>query len=545
MIIKAAEKNVCPNSDVTVQLKELFRELAKVQGDKQLVFEKGEYYINANDCEEKVLYITNSTGDREWKRYEKPRLNKIALCLDNISDLTIQGNGAEFIIDGRVTNLTCQDCKNVTVSDIIVSVVNPDMHDLKVVKVGKFSVDFEVDKYSKIRKCGSGLEFYGNGYASNVAKNALNAYWNGYVAKSDQNVIKRVAHPLGGIVGIKEIAPNVMRAKYIFKRKFNVGDTFCIFDARRSNAGIFVNKSQNISFVNITQNFNYGLSFVGQDSQNITVQNCTFAPKNQEKLMSSVADFMQICMCKGDVIIKDNYFEGAGDDCLNAHGVHFKVSKIKGNQITVKFCHVQTLGYNPLEKGDDVEFTNAATLMTKGSAKIVDSKMIDNYTIQLSLDNVDNLKVGDVIEDITKCPNVYFENNKMTRIITRGLLLTTRGKVVVRNNEFVATTMNGILLSDDAKSWYESGPCRDVLIEGNKFGYCPEYTVCIMPENRAFSNPIHSNIIIKDNVINSQRGGLYIANAVNVVVENNNFVNKNPKIVIKNAQVDMKNQANF
>ena len=44
--------------------------------------------------------------------------------------------------------------------------------------------------------------------------------------------------------------------------------------------------------------------------------------------------------------------------------------------------------------------------------------------------------VGQVVEDVDACSGLRFANNRMTRIITRGLLITTRGKVNIENNDF-------------------------------------------------------------------------------------------------------------
>ena len=162
--------------------------------------------------------------------------------------------------------------------------------------------------------------------------------------------------------------------------------------------------------------------------------------------------------------MKDSYFDGAGDDCLNVHGIHFKITKKQENTITVRFMHPQSHGFNPLRVGDTIAFINPETLLEEGKTVIEKSELLNEYEIRLSVNNAEMASVGSVIEDISACPDLDFVNNMMTRIITRGLLITTRGKVNVSGNRFVSTTMSGILLSDDAKSWYESGMCCDVTL---------------------------------------------------------------------------------
>jgi hypothetical protein len=114
--------------------------------------------------------------------------------------------------------------------------------------------------------------------------------------------------------------------------------------------------------------------------------------------------------------------------------------------------------------------------------------------------------VGDVVENITWTPQLTFRHNVVTGTNTRGLLVTTRRKVVIEENEFYRVGMHAILIADDALSWYESGAVRDVLIRGNVFKECGHnilpgnYAIAIAPENHELiPDPVHRNIRIGGN----------------------------------------------
>ena len=110
----------------------------------------------------------------------------------------------------------------------------------------------------------------------------------------------------------------------------------------------------------------------------------------------------------------------------------------------------------------------------------------------------------------------------MTRIITRGILVTTGGKVRITDNDFDSTSMHSILISDDAKYWFESGPVNDVEIAKNRFGRCKGYNVQVLPENVTHKGAVHKNIYIHDNVMESgNEGGFYFKSADGVIIENN------------------------
>lgn len=504
--IKASEFGIVPETEIAEKLTELFK-AAKENGCDKIEFDKGTYYINNRKCKEYTLYITNTVGDGEFAANETPHLNAVAFYLGGIDNLTVDGNGSIFIIDGKVTNAAVENCRNVTLKNMEIRHAHPDMHELKVVSKGAFYVDFEVDSDTQIEFVDSLPYFIGKDYCYPINQNAATARWIPKIKAESPELVKRSAHPLSGAFKFSKLDKNRFRAHYSSTLHFKVGDKYYIYDVRRQFAGIFINKSKNIKLENIVQRFNYSLALVVQNSADIFLENSVFAPEeNSSRLLASCADFVQACMCRGTVSVSDCKFVGAGDDCLNAHGVHYKIVDVSDSQITVRYMHPQTHGFNPLRVGDEIAFVNPKTLLENGRAEILSSKLVSETDIRLALGSSYQAKKGEVIEDVTASPDVFFERNEMSRIITRGLLLTTRGKVRVRNNRFAGTTMSAILLSDDAQSWYESGPCRDVLIENNEFLSSGNPTILIKPENRIYGGAVHKNIRISGNTFGANGG---------------------------------------
>ena len=164
-------------------------------------------------------------------------------------------------------------------------------------------------------------------------------------------------------------------------------------------------------------------------------------------------------------------------------------------------------------------------MLETGRAVIKTSDLIHEEKMMQTLDCAESVVVGYVIEDISSCPDLDFINNTATRIITRGLLITTRGKVNIENNHFFSTTMSGILLSDDAKSWYESGMCQDVTIKNNVFDYCGETPVLIIPENEVHNGAVHKNIKIIGNNFKKYEGVcIDIKSTDKVLIKDNLFL---------------------
>lgn len=524
-VIHAIEHGVIPNKDVTRELIGLLSYAGKLDGEKRVVFEKGTYFIDSEKCEKHMLYITNTVGDGEFARGETPHLNAVPFYIGNTVDLVLDGNGSTFIINGKVTNIAIENCKNITVQNLEIRHAHPDMHEFKVIGKTLFTVDFEIDRDSLYEFENGHLVFTGNGYRSRADKNAATASWIGLIREETPDKINRVRHPLFSALKVVDLGNGKIRVRYPNTSRFKTGDRYYVYDVRRQFAGIFINKSENTTLINVKQRFNYSLALVMQDSGNLTVDGVEFAPEEgSARKMTSAADFFQICMCRGKAVIKNSFFGGAGDDLLNIHGIHFKIVKIDNNSLTVRFMHPQTHGFNPLRVGDSIAYIDPETLLETGSAVIESSEMLNENDILLTVTSTEGAQIGDAIEDTSACAQLEFVNNSSTRIITRGLLITTRAKAVVENNRFKSTSMSGILLSDDAKNWYESGMCRDVTIKDNIFDYCGETPILIKPENSRHAGAVHKNIKIVGNTFKSYPGEIISAKSSDgITVSGNRF----------------------
>ena len=533
--ICSTEFNIFPDKDITLELIALLDCIKDNSEDTTVIFNKGIYYIDSEKCKNYMLYITNTVGDKEFLPDEIPHLNAVPFYFSNINNLVFDCNDSIFIINGKVTNVAVENCKNITLKNLEIRYSHPDMHELRVVKKSSFYVDFEIDNDSLYKTKNNKLYFYGKDYCVAADKNALNAHWIGLITEKYPDRITRVSNPLLGSIKIKALNNRIIRAYYINTFRFKVGDCFYLFDVRWQFAGVFVNRSECVVLDNIKQRFNYSLALVLQDSKDISLINSEFAPeKCSARKMASVADFMQVCMCRGNIEIKNNVFSGSGDDCLNVHGIHFKIMQIIDNKLIVRFMHPQSHGYNPLRIGDEIAFINSKNLLEHGRTIIKKSVLINEYEIELEVESVKNAVTGEVIEDVSACPDVHFAGNTLNRIITRGLLFTTRGKVIVENNHFKSNSMSGILLSDDAKNWYESGMCCDVTIQNNTFDYCGKTPVLIKPENSVCDGAVHKNIkILNNHFINYNGYAIRAKSSKNILVQNNKY---NSKKIIKTVK---------
>jgi hypothetical protein len=177
-------------------------------------------------------------------------------------------------------------------------------------------------------------------------------------------------------------------------------------------------------------------------------------------------------------------------------------------------------------------------MVTKGRGEIKAYAKIDRDTFEVEFAAAapDGIEVGDALENLTWAPDFTVCNTIFGSCRARGLLVSTPGKVVIENNEFISSGA-AILIAGDANGWYESGAVRDVLIRGNRFHpscltswyQFGEGVISIYPIIPEFDSdrPFHRNIRIEGNSFDMFDYSVLYALSVTGLRFNNNTIKHN------------------
>lgn len=530
MVIYPDSFGIKPDSEVTTAFSNLLNTASENPKTKSLLLEKGNYVFLSKYAQERELYITNTISDKEYSEEDKKHIHKIALDLKGINDLEIDFNNSTIILDGVMTNIVIENCQNIILKNLTIETVQPNVHKITILKSSPFYVTFKIDETSNYKEENGEYYWYGTDYKLGFTEYKNTGAWVPTAKPSNySHLVRNGSHPFFGISSIKEIAPRTFKARYIVPKDFEMGQVFYIYPKPKKNVGVFVDGSKNVKLENITQRFNYSLGFVAQNSENISLEKSDFSPREASEVdFGSLAGCIQISMCRGNVSIKNCNFSSSGDDCCNIHGIYFKILEAQGDEMVVGFGHRRTYGFNPLRVNDTICFIDPKTLMELGTSKILQSEMVDKYRIKLKLSTRNNpIGVGGVIDDVSACPDFEFCENSLNRISTRGVLATTRGRILIENNKFLNTGMSGIFVSNDALTWFESGQVKSMMIRGNAFMNCEDNAILIAPENRRFGGFVHENIFIENNlfVLNSIHA-LNVNSSKNIIMRNNVYKGK-------------------
>ena len=527
MVIYPESFSVKPNTEATTAFKNLFNTSAQTAVSKNLTLPRGKYVFMSKNADTREVFISNTVAVDEYKDGENPNARKIGFAIENVKNMEIDCNDSVFIIDGNMTNVFINNCENIVLKNLTIVTVKPNVHKLIVIKASPFYVTFKIDGEGDFREENGEYYWYGTDYKMKFTDFQNTGWWMPTAKPDNLYHIKRSdSHPFKGASNIRQVSERIFNVRYLLPKNFVEGQIFYVFPVIRDQVGILIDNSKKITLKNVKQHYNSAFALMAQNSENITLENLDFSPiKDSEVDFCSKADFMQFSMCRGKIVVRDCNFDGAGDDVCNVHGIYFKIVETNKDKLIVEFPHPQTYGINCIKEGDTITFVDPKTLIEVGRTKVLNAKLRDKYYYDITTATYESpLGEGGVIENVSANPDFEFSGNTINRIVTRGVLATTRGKIRIENNRFLNTGMSGVLISDDASEWYESGCVTDVVIRGNAFMNCEEDVILIKPENKKYNGSVHRNILIENNlfVLNNTHA-VNVSCSSDVVIKGNTY----------------------
>ncbi len=451
----------------------------------EIRFAEGRYDFHPDNAYREAYQISNTNDVPDGPK-------AVGILLTGAKHFRVSGTGATIMFRGKMIEVCVDACEDIAISGLTFDYQRPTVSEFKVAAVGEGHVDLAIHKDSTYTIKDDAITWQGEGWS----------YQTGLAQELDGTTgdLHRRRDPLVGLK-LEEIKPFLVRASG--KPTMKSGLTYQIRDTLRDCAGTFTRRSRDITWKNVTFRFLHGMGLVNQFSENLTYDSVTIAPDEASgRTTAAWADCLHISGCKGKVLVKDCVFAGAHDDAINIHGTYLRVvGKLPENKVKVRFMQRQTFGFMAFNPGDEIEFVHADTLASYRTNRVTGASLLNPKELVLTLEKPigEDLKENDVIENVTWTPEVEIRGCKVSHIPTRGFLISTRRKVLVEDNEFLATHMSAILVAGDAQGWFESGAVRDMTIQGNRFIRCGAPVIHIDPSNRASNSTLHENIRILDN----------------------------------------------
>ncbi len=493
-----------------------------------LVIPHGRYDLYPDSAVKKTYFISNTSSETECPS----KVKTIGLLFEDIRNLRIEGDGSLLVFHGKMTTIVVDHCDGFTLRNLAEDFARPTMSEFTITRASDTAIDVRVHPDSWHRLDSGRLTWYGEGWIAQdhfcIRVDTTHAF---VYANDEYNSLLRSV--------ITEPAPGMLHFSGTYDRsRFPAGSVFTVRDPVRDEVGAFLVDSKNIRWENVSMHYMHGLGIVAQCSENISMDKVRIEPApGSGRMIASFADGMHFSCCKGRVSVDSCRFDGLHDDAVNVHGVHLRIiGKPSVNQLILRFMHPQTYGFMVYHPGDSVAFVQPNTLSIYRYAVVKTAGWMSPREILVTFTRPvpGEVRLTDVIENITWTPRVSIRHCDVTGTETRGFLITTRRKAVIEYNTFSRLGMSAILVADDGLSWFESGQVHDLTIRHNLFSECghnllpANYVITIAPENHQLSRPVHSNIRITGNRFICYTPAVLTARSVDGLVFSGNSITQVP-----------------
>ena len=521
--------------DSTEAVMEALEDAKDIVGDKILNFPYGEYRFDKDHASTRV-YHTSNTSSRSYPE------KKIAILLEEIENLTIEGNDSTLLAYGDMMALAVVESSNIKMQNFVLDYKDADTIDVSVVRTGvnesgKPYADIYVPAaYNyEISADGKHIEWQGD-----ISAETGKPYWTwndadfcaylvvykGYDRTVIRATNKTASNPFSGVTGIVPSGESTVRFTYASELPADIveGNIYQLSNsAWRQTAGAFFWESEDLTVENIDVHYLSGFGWLTQMCKNVEFKGVDFLPREGSgKYTTSNADQLHVAGCGGYFKVTDCNFSMAHDDPINVHGTYMRVEEvIDAKTVRIKYIHGQQGGFRQFHEGDEVLFYSRTYLeepdgQVENTPFIVKSSVgpgeeyngskldlvteIVTFAEELPAETIADLKKTViknsevqplyVAENVTYTPAVTIKGNRMKSIPTRGILCTTRQEVIIEDNIFDNMAMASIYLSNDADDWYESGPIRNLTIRNNTFYIRPTGQSAVGTVSGVFIEPI-------------------------------------------------------
>lgn len=531
----------CDKSDIIIDVQPCQGDATEVLGeaiakaatfgerDVTIRLAPGDYHISRDKASKQLYYISNTSSASE----NPDQTKHIGLWFRKMSHVTFDGNGARLVTHGEMTSIVVDSCSDVSLKNFTLTAADPSVPEIKILEADNSRITFHVTEPSDFDIADGHFNFKGEGWVCADGGRMTSLPQLAQVFYPDSNVTLRCDFPFDDYTDARLVGDRTVEMSFDKVPDVHPGEIYQIRHGIRNEACGLIANSRNVSLENIEFNFMGNFGLVGQYSENISYDNIRCRPDSTtERTNAGFADFVQMSGCKGKIRIANSYFEGSHDDPINIHGTHLRaVGRPSPERLLVRFMHHQSYGFTPFHSGDSVGIVDVHSLLYVDSVLVEDVRRIDEYEFELTFDRSLSADCGieDIaVENISWTPEVEIVGNYFARTPTRGILITTRGRSLIEGNTFYRIPMASILVADDAQSWYESGPVRDLTIRRNVFVECAAPVIDICPENDRDDGPVHRNITIEDNkfVGIAPESAIAYRSVANMTVRNNSFTEK-------------------
>lgn len=497
-------------------------------------FDKGKYYFRPEEYNQYVYYISN---------HDQCNPKHVGIVLENVNNVTIDGCGAEFLFYGQMLPLALTGSRGCTLENFSIDFPVPHIAQAEIISNdNNGTVKYKMADWDNWYLEDGSLHTRGTGWQ----------YHADYAIAFDgatRHIIPGTSDLFVHTANLSLEGKDTICSHDWKDCKLKPGTRLALRTWDRPAPAVFLADDVSTRLRNVKVHYAEGMGLVAQMCEDIDLDGFSVCLRGEKdpRYFTTQADATHFSGCKGLISVRNGLYESMMDDAINVHGTYLKIiGKENANTVLARYMHDQTFGFRWGEKGDTVNIVRSKTMeYLNFSSRIKSVSPVDGglndgvktFRIELEdniLGDIDCINDSYGLENVTWTPRVVFRNNVVRNNRARGALFSTPRKVVAEGNLFDHTSGCAILLCGDCNGWFETGPCRDVLITKNKFvnaltnvfqftnaviSICPE-----IPDLDGQEKYFHQNVRITDNYFETFDYPLLYAKSVDGIQFSNNKV---------------------
>lgn len=429
------------------------------QNAEKLVLPGGVLHIKRDYAFEKYQFISNNNES----------LKRIAFDLAGMQDFTVEGNGTTLLFSGFISPFNLEGCKNVTIRDLTIDYTRTFHSEGTIVDKGDgwLDIQFPAD-YIYDTEHGT-LRFKDQNHVYYPYSNMLE-----FDSKLREPAFQAKDFWLWNPIPAEEVRKGVVRIKRK-DLKGTIGNTLVFGASARYNPAFAIDRCEGITIHDVTLYHCGGMGVIGQSSKDIELRRVHVTPTpGSNRVISITADATHFVNCGGYIRMIDCVFENQKDDATNIHGWYMVVERMKdAHTMVLRWKNSGQYGIDFIAPQSTLEFVDNETLATYERAKVKNVTVLNKEYVEVTMEHPlpTQLQKNHVIAADDFYPDVVIKGCRIQNNRARGLLLGSRGRMLIEDNYF-HTPGAAILFEGDGNFWYEQSGVKDVIIRNNIFENC-------------------------------------------------------------------------
>ena len=426
----------------------------------ELVLPEGEFNIRPEASYERYQCISNNDES----------LKHIAFDLGGMSHFAVRGQNTTLLFTGFISPFSLQDCADITISGLSIDYTHTFHSEGLIRGTGEGYLDVEFPADYRI-----GLD---NGCLY-IMDNEWETYPFGNMLEYDP-VKDEVAFDANDYWLSRQTLPAEQIGDRLYRIhkeniKATVGNVMVLGAAARLNPGFFIADSHDILIKDVNLYHCGGMGVIAQMSRNIELNKLVIIPSpGKGRVVSITADATHFVNCSGYIRMIDCTFRNQKDDATNIHGLYMGIDRqTSPRSLQLSWRNGAQQGLQFLRPGMTVEIVRNKTMTQLCRATVKSVEVLNRHitNVTFTADLPEGIEPDMVVAADDAYPDVLISGCTFSGNRARGLLLGSRGKMVLENNYFHIPGA-AILFEGDGNYWFEQSGVRDVTIRNNVFENC-------------------------------------------------------------------------